>query len=388
MPVTRRGFVKTVGGGAVGLWSASVLAARGAEAWQATGGQAPAPAAAPLVRLDSNENPLGPGPRTLEAIRAAVARDSSLYPHRAGDALPDAIARFHRLAPDQVLAACGSGEILRIAVQAFTSPAAPLVTAAPTFETCTRTAQFLKHGLVEVPLDERLALNLAAMEERAAGAGLVFLCNPNNPTGPVHGSARVADFITRVIKRSPTTTILVDEAYHEYVDDPGYATAAPLALQHPQVIVSRTFSKIYGLAGLRIGYAIGQPATLRRMAGWRVGNGLNLLGIRAAAAALGDTAHVEAGRAANRKVRELLRRSFVDLGYRVAESEANFILADIKRDAEAFGKECRAKGIAVGRPFPPLLTWTRVTIGTEDEIRQAMEVFRNVLTRAVSVSVS
>jgi histidinol-phosphate aminotransferase len=388
MALSRRGFVRTLGVGAAGVFSGALVGARGAEAWQATGGRAPSPGSGPLVRLDSNENPLGPGPRTVEAIRAALG-EASRYPHRAGDSLPEAIARFHAVPKEQVLVACGSGEILRIAVEAFVSPARPLVAALPTFETCTRTAQFLKYPVHEVPVDDHLALDLAAMEDRAAaGAGLVFFCNPNNPTGPVHGRTRVADFVAHVTKRAPDTMILIDEAYHDYVDDPSYSTAVPLALESPQVVVSRTFSKVYGLAGLRIGYAIGRRETLDRLAGWKLGNGINILGIRAAIAAVGDRAHVEEGRAANRRGREALRRSFVDMGYRVAESQGNFILVDVRRDAEAFAKECRAQGIAVGRPFPPLTTWSRITVGTEPEMRQATDVFRKVLAGSRSVSVS
>jgi histidinol-phosphate aminotransferase len=319
-------------------------------------------------------------PAAVAAVKAALG-DASLYPYRTGSVLPEALAQFHKVATDQVMVACGSGELLRIAVEAFTSPTRALVTAVPTFETSTRTAQFLKHALHEVPVDEHLALDLKVMGDRAAeGAGLVFLCNPNNPTGTVHGAARIADFVGRTVKASPETMILIDEAYHDYVDDPTYATAIPLALEHPQVFVTRTFSKVYGLAGLRVGYAIGQSDTLQKMAGWRLGNGLNLLGIRAAVAAVQDRAHVERGRAANRAVRDTVRRAFEGMGYRVAESHANFVLVDIRRDAQQFAKDCLAQGIAVGRPFPPLTTWSRITIGTDQEMRRAIEIVRKVVT--------
>ena len=380
MSVSRRSFIRALGAGSAGVVSASLVGARGSEAWTATGGQAAAPGTPSLVRLDSNENPAGPGPKALEAMRAAFA-DASRYPHRAGDDLPGAIARFHEVPLENVLATCGSGEVLRIVVEAFASPARSLVTALPTFETCTRTAQFLKYALHEVPVDAALALDLKTMRERAArGAGLVFLCNPNNPTGTVYGAGQVADFIRGVMKASPETVILVDEAYHEYVEDPAYATAIPLALEHPQVLVCRTFSKVHGLAGMRIGYVVGRPETLKRLAGWRLGNALNMLGQRAAIAALGDRDHVERGRAANRAGRDLLRRFFEGRGFKVAPSHTNFVLADIRRDAAEFQKACRARGIAVGRPFPPLNSWTRVSVGTEDENRRAMDAFTRVLS--------
>ena len=378
MAVSRRAFVRSVGVGSATVL-AGVFGARGTEAWTGSAGQSPAPGTTSLIRLDSNENPEGPGSRTLDAVRGAFP-ESSLYPHRAGTDLPAAIAKSLQVPRANVLASCGSGEILRIAVQAFVTPARPLVTALPTFETCTSTAKFLKLPMHEVPVDARLALDLPAMEAKASeGAGLVFLCNPNNPTGPVHGSKPIADFISRVRKASPGTIILVDEAYHEYVDAPGYASAIPLALEYPEVIVSRTFSKVYGLAGLRIGYAVGRQETLQKMAGWRLGNGMNMLGIRAAIAALDDQSWVTKGRAANRAGRDYLRRTFEGWGFKVAESHGNFVFADIRRSAEDFAKQCRALGVSVGRPFPPLTTWTRVSMGTEDELRQATDVFRKVL---------
>jgi histidinol-phosphate aminotransferase len=385
MALSRRAFVRGVGAGSAGLLAGSILG-RGSEAWQGSSGQSPAPGTARLVRLDSNENPEGPGPKTLDAVRAAFG-EACRYPHRAGTDLPDAIARFHGVARANVLVTCGSGEVLRIAVEAFASPTRPLVTAVPTFETCTRTAQFLKYGLHEIPLDDKLALNLPAMEAKAGESGLVFVCNPNNPTGPVHGGKTIADFIARVRKTSPSTVILVDEAYHEYVDDAAYESAVPLALEFPQVVVSRTFSKVYGMAGLRVGYAIGRPETLAKMAGWRLGNGLNMLGIRGAIAALDDRAWAERGRATNRAMRDRLRRAFEEMGYKVATSHGNFVFADIRQDAAAFAKKCREYNIVVGRPFPPLNSWTRVSVGTEDEVRQAIEVFRKVLmaTRPVAV---
>jgi histidinol-phosphate aminotransferase len=387
MALSRRAFVRGMGVSSAGLIAGSILG-RGSEAWAGSAGQAPAPGKAALVRLDSNENPEGPGPRTLDAVRGAFG-EACRYPHRAGTDLPDAIARFHKIPRANVLVTCGSGELLRIAVEAFASPTRPLVTAVPTFETCTRTAQFLKYALQEIPVDDRLALNLGAMEARASeSAGLVFLCNPNNPTGPVHGAKPIADFISRVRKASPSTVILVDEAYHEYVEDKSYETALPLALEFPQVVISRTFSKVYGMAGLRIGYAVAQEQTLEKLAGWRLGNGLNMLGIRGAIAALEGREWVERGRVTNRTMRDRLRRTFEELGFKVSDSHGNFVFADIRRDAAEFAKRCREYNIVVGRPFPPLKTWTRVSVGTEDEVRQAVEVFRKVLAATATVAVS
>ncbi len=377
MALSRRSFVQTLGIAGAGLWSPGLISARGSEA--AAGGPWLAqPSQAAAIRLNSNENPLGPGPAAMDAIRRALG-DAGRYPAIAGDALPQAIAAALGVPVDHVLPACGSGEILRIAVEAFCSPTRPLVAGLPTFETCTRTASFLKWPVHEVRVGEDLGLDLKTMEAKAAGAGLVFLCNPNNPTGTVYGASVVEGFIDRVRKVSPETIVLVDEAYHEYVEDPSYASAIPLARAYPQVIVSRTCSKVHGMAGLRVGFAVGRPETLARMSGWRLGNGLNVVGIHAGAAALGDRDHIARARSANRDARDFARKVFADLGFRVLDSHTNFVLIDIRRDAAEFAKACRAAGVLVGRPFPPLTTWSRVSLGTMDEMERAATVFKKIL---------
>ena len=378
MALTRRAFVRTLGAGGAGLMSGALVGARGHEAL-AAGRGLPSPAAGErLIRLDSNENPRGPGQAVLDAVRAGFD-DASRYPHRFGRALPEEIARVHGIDPSHVLVGIGSGEILKIAVMAFVSPTKSLVTALPTFESPTRTAQAMKYPVHEVPVDGKLQLDLATMADKARDAGLVFFCNPNNPTGTVYGASQANDFIGKVLKASPDAIVLVDEAYHEYVHDPGYRTAVPLAMENPRVVVSRTFSKVFGMAGLRIGYAIGHPETLAKMAFWKLDQGLNMLGMHAARAAVGATGHIEREVALNHEAREFTRRAFADMGYPLPESHANFVMVDIKRDVVEFGKACRDHGIAVGRAFPPLVTSARVSMGTMDEMRQAVDVFGKVL---------
>jgi histidinol-phosphate aminotransferase len=217
------------------------------------------------------------------------------------------------------------------------------------------------------------------MAAACTGAGLVFLCNPNNPTGTVHGAADLKAAIGAMLRAAPQVTILVDEAYHEYVDDPGYASLVPLALEDPRVIVSRTMSKAFGMAGLRLGYAIGNPKTLERMKPHMVGNNVNQLVGKAATVALGLTAHIEQERKRNAEVRRWTTGWFTKAGFAVAPSAANFLMVDIRRDAKAFRETCRERGVEVGRPFPPLLTHSRISIGTAEEMQRASEVFRAVL---------
>jgi histidinol-phosphate aminotransferase len=381
MAVSRRAFVRTLAWGSAGVVSGSAISARGREAttgdwWRADPDSQLTPPAG--IRLDSNENPNGPAPAALDAVRAAFG-EASRYPRSPTSQLIASLARLHGVAEENIVAGAGSGEILRMAVYAFTSPAKSLVQGAPTFEDPARYAELLGTPVRAIPVDRQLRLDLDAMASQVDGAGLVFLCNPNNPTATVHPATAVAEFVARVNKVSPATTILVDEAYHHFVDDPGYKSAIPLAMQNPRVIVCRTFSKIYGMAGLRIGYAIGHAEPMKALRRHRLGNGVNVLGAAAAIASLPLAAHVEREKQLNREARELTRKAFASWGYQAGPSEANFIMVDIRRDAAAFQKACRAQAVMVGRVFPPLTTHARISIGTEAEMRKAIEVFRKVL---------
>jgi len=290
-----------------------------------------------------------------------------------------AIARAFGVAENQVLLGSGSGEILKVAVEAFCSPTKHLVTAIPSFESPTGTARGHGYPVKEVPLDAQQRIDLDGMLREVKGAGLVFLCNPNNPTGHVHGRDAVDRFLRAALAADPEVVILVDEAYHEFVDDPSYASALPMIRSEPRVFVSRTFSKIYGLAGLRVGYAFGQPATLARMASRRVANGVGALAQVAAVAALADTQQMAREQQLNREARAYTTRLFTELGYTVIPSQTNFVFVNIRRDASAFQAACRAEGVIVGRPFPPMTQWSRISIGTMDEMRRATAAFRKLL---------
>lgn len=396
MNVTRRGFVKVAGLSGIGALAVPLIAARGSEALR-DGILAPADlaplgfaaderaayrlAAANAIRLDSNENPNGPGERALDAIRAMFG-EASRYPDVPTDDVRQVIANHFKVAPENVLIGCGSGEILRMAVYAFTSPQRALVTAAPSFEDPVKHAQLTQAPVRSIPVDAQLALDLGRMLDETSGAGLVFFCNPNNPTATVHGAAAVRDFVAGVNRRSPDTVVLVDEAYHEYVDDPSYATSVPMALENPKVVTVRTFSKVFGMAGLRLGYAIGRPETLKEMQRHRLPNNVNALAAASAIATLPDAAHIERERQLNREAREFTRRAFEQMGYKSPASNTNFIMVPIGRDSKAFKDACAKQGILVGRAFPPLTTHARISIGTMDEMKRAVDVFRQVLSGA------
>lgn len=388
MSLNRRNFMRTLGIGAAGGLT-TLVAGRGSEAyagyWPATPTLADVVAGGAPIRIDTNENPYGPAPEALEGILKAFS-EAGRYPDNP-DELTDRLAEIHGVKPENVVLGCGSGEILSMATTAFTSDTLPLVTGLPSYETPTRTAELLKRPIHAVPVDADLKLDLTAMAEKAQGAGLVFLCNPNNPTGTVHPSDKVTAFIERVVKSSPDTYILVDEAYHHYVQDPGYASSMPLVMQHPKVFMVRTFSKIYGMAGLRLGYAVGHTDTIATMRRFKLANNINVLAAAAALGSLGLTQHLDRQRQLNQEARELTTRAFESAGYTVTPSHTNFVMVDIRRDVREFATQCRQNGVLVGRPFPPLTTQARISMGTLDEMQRAVDVFRKVLGVTTTASV-
>ena len=380
MPLTRRDFLQGLGTGSAGLAIRPALGARGLEDAPAFEGLAPRARSTGPIQLDRNENPNGPGRHVLDAIRAAFG-DASRYPDDPEEALRQAIARAHGVEPDWVLLGCGSTETLRVAVLAFCRADRPLVTAAPTFEEPVRMATALKVPVTEVPVDKAMRLDLDAMAGAAGqhSAGLVFCCNPNNPTATVHGAAAIRDFLARTHSASPETTVLVDEAYHDFVEDSSYATAIPLVKDDPRVVISRTFSKVYGLAGFRIGFAIARPETITAMRPWRVGNGVNLGAAAGAVAAMSAPEHIRNELRIARAAKAFTRRFFEGLGYRVEPSETNFVMVDIRRDSKQFKDACLARGVMVGRQFPQFKTHSRISIGSLDEMQRATRIFRDIL---------
>lgn len=380
MAVSRRSFLRTLGaGGAAVALPLPLIAARGreatvAESWRGASFLPPPEG----IRIDSNENPYGPASQVLPAIRD-VFGESSRYPDWTNAQLRATAAEFFKVPEDHFLFGSGSSEILKVAVETFASARRGLVTAAPTFELPTERAQDLGIPVNAVPVDAGLRLDLERMAAGAANAGLVFLCNPNNPTGTVHGGSPIRDTIARILRASPDVVVLVDEAYHEFVSDPGYRSMLPLALEEPRVVVSRTFSKVYGMAGLRLGFAVAKPDTLAKMAPHMVANGVSIPAGVAGWASLRAVGHAEREAAKNAEARAFTRRFFEEAGYKVAPSQANFLMVDIRRDIVAFRDACRKRGVMVGRPFPPLTTHLRVSMGTMDEMHRAAEVMREVL---------
>jgi histidinol-phosphate aminotransferase len=371
------------------------IAARGREAAVAEGSllefaQAPRGAASSnIIRIASNENPLGPGQHVLDVVVGKFP-EAGRYPFNAREQEPvlvKALASKHGVTNDQIVLGPGSGEILSNAVRAFTSPTKPLATPWPTFENPRDTARKIGTEVRAIPLDANLKIDVDKLVEASKGAGLVFFCNPNNPTATVHSGEVVADFVKRVRAASPDTVILIDEAYHEYVTDPSYRSAMDIAKSTPKVFVSRTFSKAYGMAGLRVGFGVGDREVIKTLNSYRMPYAVNLPGIAAAVAALANQRHIDQEKARNTSVRAFTLKAFEQMGFKATDSQTNFIFVNINRPAETFRNGCREAGVMVGRDFPPYeKTHARVSIGTQAEMERAVAVFKKVLGSQTSTN--
>jgi histidinol-phosphate aminotransferase len=390
MALSRRNFVRTVGIGAAGALTTSFIGARGRENFIWSALETPLDAAqSGTIIISSNENPMGPGQKVLDAIQAAFGADGSRPGRYSGSArnLIDTLAKQHGVKPENIVLGCGSTQILRTVTHVFTAKDRPLVATIPTYEECADYAALMGHKVVGVALDSEFKPDLDRFAAASKGAGLVFYCNPSNPSSTYVGAKATRDFITRLNSQSPDTTILVDEAYFEYVTDPDHETFIPMAVQDPRIIVARTFSKAYGMAGLRIGYAVGHAETIKKMAAWDAGSGtssLNVLAMHGAIAAVEqDASFITNERARNAAVRDFTMKWFADRGMKPADSQTNFMFVNVGRPVRQFREACAAKGVRVARDFPPFeQTHCRIAFGTMEEMQAAVKVFGDVLGKA------
>jgi histidinol-phosphate aminotransferase len=352
-PISRRSFASRLS-----CVVGAAFAPRSAHASQA-GGAPPA-----VIDLSSNENPYGPSPQALEAMTRAQAA-ACRYPDAAEQRVVEAIARHHATAPDRVVLGCGSSEVLRLCDAAFLGPGRTVIAAEPTFEAVLHYAKVTRAEAIQLPLGADFRHDLAAMARACdARTGLVYVCNPNNPTGTiVHGDA-LAAFLRRV---PPTAVVVVDEAYHHFVEDAGYRSATSLLEAFPNLIVTRTFSKIYGMAGMRLGYALASAANaeaLRAQAAW---SNVNVAVAEAALASLADPDLVARQRERLNATRRALGRALDQQGRRYIPSEANFLMVDVGGDVKPLLPAFEARGIRIGRRFAAMPGWLRVTIGRPEE---------------------
>ncbi|MGH7448265.1 MAG: pyridoxal phosphate-dependent aminotransferase [Longimicrobiales bacterium] len=320
------------------------------------------------VRLSSNENPLGVPDSARAAIVDAIAQGHR-YP-RLNNQVRARIAEVTGVAPENVVLGNGSAEILQMTVQAMLVGGhnVRVVLPDPTFEQVERYAGAIGADIEKVPLLPDHTHDLQRMRDAAArgtGPVLAFICNPNNPTGTITHTEAVAEWI----RDAPSNVwFLVDEAYLEFVDHPAYRTMVKEATSRDNVLVSRTFSKIYGLAGIRLGYGIATPETIGRVDAFAAATNINHLAGAAALACIDDRDFIASSLDVNRRGLQAAYTTLRDLDIEYLPSHANFIMHRVQGDLDAYIARMRDAGVAVGRPFPPMLAYNRVSIGLPAEM--------------------
>ena len=331
-----------------------------------------------FAKLASNENPWGPPDSVMRAMTKAF-KYANRYSYPDGG-IVEAIAKHHGVKPENILLGAGSGELLNVVGLTFLQGGRKVVGVDPTFGSVYQHATSLKTDAIRIPLlaDHRqdIPAMIRAIRRNHRDVGFVFLVNPNNPTGRIVTRQEVRQLLDGIPEDVP---VLVDEAYHHFVDDPAYATSVPYVLEGRQVIVTRTFSKISGLAGIRLGYAVASPELVQRMRPFTTGS-VSALAKWGGVAALEDTASQERVKRMTIDLREKAVRELQGLGYQSIPSECNFFMVHIRRPVVPVIEEFRKKGVLVGRPFPPMLEHLRVSIGTEDAMRRFMIAFRDVMS--------
>jgi histidinol-phosphate aminotransferase len=329
-----------------------------------------------MVWLDANENPAGPPASAVKAIvngAVSVAR----YHMDEFEGFAGAIAASENIKPEQVMFGVGSTEVIDAAICAFTSSSAPLITAAPSYDIVVELAKSLGRKVVQVPLTPEWSFDVCkiATEAGNAGGGLIYLCNPNNPTASL---TPTKDIDWLVANLPPHTVLLVDEAYIHFVD-PSQIESAIKHVGDNNVIVTRTFSKIYGMAGARAGFGCANPDLICQMMPF-MDKLIPVLALRAAKAALGERETlVPQRRAGVARIRGELCAWLRQKNISYIEPHANFMMMNIGRNSKAFGHAMRERGVAVGRPFPPLDQMLRVTIGTDAEMARFRDAFSDAL---------
>ncbi|MFC4821476.1 histidinol-phosphate transaminase [Dokdonella ginsengisoli] len=324
-----------------------------------------------IAELGSNENALGPSPRALEAMRAALA-ESYRYPDPRGAALKAALSAQLGVDTGRIALGNGSHELLMLLAQCFADPAHsvvfsqygfavfPIATAAAGAQPIRVPALPREHA--SAPFGHDLDALAQAVREDTR---LVYLANPNNPTGTWFGDAALAAFLARVPRE---VLVVVDEAYHEFADAPGLGTALQLAGSHPNLIVTRTFSKAHALAGLRVGYLVADPSVVAVVERLRESFNLNNVALAGAEAALADREHLQRSRALNASERGWLVAELARRGYVCLPSQTNFVLVDLGRDAGELERHLFERGVIVrpmgGYGLPQTL---RISVGSRDE---------------------
>ena len=328
------------------------------------------------IKLSSNENPYGPSEKVRQAMISNFDQ-ACRYPFSYSGELIEKIAAKEGVSKDHIVLAGGSTEGLKVVGLTYGMNGGEIIAAQPTFLALMTYAAQWGGSVNWVPVDKNMMHDLDEMEKRISSkTKLIFLCNPNNPTSTLLPADRVLDFCNTV---SHKVTIFSDEAYYDFIEDRNYPSMVSLVKKGKNIIVSKTFSKVYGLAGLRIGYMVAKPeiaASLRK----NIMAFTNVLAIEAAKNALDDQEFYDFSLNKTLEAKKIILEGLDDLNLEYAPSNTNFIFFKSGRNIENLQQQMLAKGIMVGRPFPPFDDWCRISTGTLEEVIQFNDALKKVLS--------
>jgi len=369
MAMNRRGVLKRLAGSMAAYRLLPWVDPRMEEGSEQT---RPTPKGSQRIRLDMNENAYGASPQVIALLRES-ANQAHHYPEPTGG-LKEALAKHHGVSGEQIIVGCGCSEILRMAAGAFLGPEKKLVLGAPTFDLIASYATAQRAKVVRVPLRKNYAHDLDEMLSKMGGApGLIYICNPNNPTGTLTERKEIEEFLEHL---AVTTYVIIDEAYHEYAGGSGaYASFLERRVNHPRLIVMRTFSIAYGLAGMRVGYAVVSKEVAEQMAVESLPYGVNRLGLLAAAKALEDAAHVKNCVESSARDRQEFLNQVNARMLRALNSHTNFVCMKGMRPTDEVIEHFRKNNIALGPAIPELPTYLRISLGRPGDMREFWRVW-------------
>ncbi|MFC4302849.1 histidinol-phosphate transaminase [Cohnella boryungensis] len=328
-----------------------------------------------VLKLASNENPFGSSPKAKEAI-ARELDNISIYPDGAAVELTNALAKHHGVNTDQIIFGAGSDEIILMIARAYLASGDETIMADQTFPQYKHNAQIENAKIIEVPLKEGTHDLYAMLEQVTDKTKVVWVCNPNNPTGTINTSDEVEWFLSKVPAH---VLVVLDEAYCEYLVDPSYPDGLALLQKYPNVILLRTFSKIFGLASLRIGYGIGRPDVIRSINQVREPFNTSRFGQAAALAALQDEDFIAFCREENRKGLAFFNQAFEELGLKAFPAHGNFIMVDVQRSGQEVFDALLRKGVIVRAGHKLYPTSIRITVGSQEQNEKVIAALKAVL---------
>jgi histidinol-phosphate aminotransferase len=339
-----------------------------------------------MAKLANNENNWGIPDSVMKAMEGAWK-----YAGRYGypdPGLNDAIAEFDGVKPENVMVTAGSGEVLNVVGSAFLmlDPQKKVLGVEPSYSSVYQHATNIKSDAIKLPLTkdyrQDIGMIIDTAKKRQSEIGFVYVCNPNNPTGVIVTKDEIKELLDNLPAGMP---VLIDEAYHHYVNDPRYATSMPYVNEGRPVIVARTFSKIAGMAALRVGYAVSTPEIIQKLRPFSTGS-VNVLARYGATATLKDKAAMEEVKRKTIETREKTANELRALGYEVIPSETNFFMVGLKRDVQPVIQAFREEGVLVGRPFPPMTQHLRVSVGVPEEMDRFLTAFKKIMARPATTT--